>query len=64
MPVPMTCFNCGKYIQDDYFKYIDLCKKYKDQDNAQYLAIRDLKIWKQCCRKMFISIQCTDDYIL
>ena len=72
MPVPMVCFTCGKYINDDYKKYIDLYKQYEQdkindnnlKESPAYYAMRDLSIWKLCCRKMFISTHCVDDIIL
>ena len=71
MPIQVTCFTCGKYIQKKYIdEYIPACNRYKQQqDNEdgkspEYLALRDLGIWRFCCRKTFLSIHCIDNMIL
>lgn len=69
MPIPHSCFTCGKRnISNLYPKYLDLLNTYRetpDGDKApEFCALRDLKIWKLCCRKMFISTHCIDDLIL
>jgi len=61
MIIPMVCFSCGKPIAHLWFTYLELLKKYEtDQKNTSseyspvYLALRDLKIGRACCRRMFI----------
>jgi DNA-directed RNA polymerase subunit N (RpoN/RPB10) len=71
MIIPMVCFSCGMPIAHMWFDYLDLVKKYEiEQTNPpmvssgttsdhkhtpEYLALRDLKIPRMCCRRMFLS---------
>lgn len=77
MPIPTSCFTCGKRnISEKYNEYIGLVTKYTESpENAVnavngeplspvFCALRELKIWRLCCRKMFMTIQCVDDLIL
>lgn len=71
MPVPLSCFTCGKRIITDkenlYDIYLKLCSKFKDipdDESPEFRALSELKIFKLCCRKMYLGIQCTDEYII
>lgn len=67
MIIPMVCVTCGKPISHLYDTYLDLVKNYemkmvtKDQEpgkpTPEFFALRDLKIWRECCRRMFLSQQ-------
>lgn len=63
MIIPMVCFSCGKpiahlwFTSSDLLGYLDLVKKYIDEgtENPEFLALRDLGMGRECCRRMFLS---------
>lgn len=63
MIIPMVCFSCGKPIAHLWFTssghagYLDLVKKYVNagNKNPEFLALCDLAIGRECCRRMFLS---------
>lgn len=61
MIIPVVCFSCGKPLGHLWNKYKTTVKHYedtkdtKDGDEApEFLALRDLKLFRTCCRRMFI----------
>ena len=48
----MVCFTCGLPIAHLWDKYLDLITK---SNGDKFEALAELKIFRHCCRKMFIS---------
>lgn len=62
MIIPMVCFTCGKPIAHLWIPYTGIVKKYELQaksqpvaENADFLALKELKIGRLCCRRMFLA---------
>ena len=58
----MVCFSCGKQIAHLWIPYTDIVKKYELEaktevvaENAEFLALKELKIGRLCCRRMFLG---------
>jgi DNA-directed RNA polymerase subunit N (RpoN/RPB10) len=61
MIIPMICFSCGKPIAHLWENYLDLVKHYelegkikKNTRTPEFLALAQLKIGRECCRRMFL----------
>lgn len=63
MIIPMVCFSCGRPISHQYLEYLDLVKKIEIEDeklevkpekNAEFRALAQLGIWRECCRRMML----------
>lgn len=60
MIIPMKCFTCGLDIAHLWDQYVILVKNYEiarkpeDPEEPTFKALRDLKIGRECCRRMFI----------
>jgi DNA-directed RNA polymerase subunit N (RpoN/RPB10) len=61
MIIPMVCFSCGKPIAHLWFDYLNLVKQFeleqagtKPEKSPEYLALKELKIGRECCRRMFL----------
>jgi len=61
MIIPMVCFSCGKPIAHLWDIYLDQVKHYelenkkkKVTQTPEFLALADLKIGRECCRRMFL----------
>lgn len=76
MIVPMVCFTCGLPISHLYEQYKELVLSYafnktndhKENDargstTPEYLALRDLHIGRECCRRMFVCQHDMFEYI-
>jgi DNA-directed RNA polymerase subunit N (RpoN/RPB10) len=57
MTYPMCCFTCGKYMYDKYPKFVELVNKNieNEVENPVFEAFKEFKIWKICCRNMYMS---------
>jgi DNA-directed RNA polymerase I, II, and III subunit RPABC5/DNA-directed RNA polymerase subunit N len=56
----MVCFTCGFPIAHLYEKYLTLINEYEknpEDKTPEFLALRDLKVGRHCCRRMFICQQ-------
>ena len=67
MIVPMVCFTCGRPIAHLYEQYTEIVAKYtstktnyhlpddpRGSTTPEYLALRDLRIGRECCRRMYV----------
>ena len=61
MIIPMVCFTCGKPLSHLWDDYIDYVKKYELEDKKtkatqtpEFKALSDLKIGRDCCRRMLL----------
>jgi len=58
MIIPPCCFSCGFPISHLYQKYLELVKYYTENPvenkTPEFMALADLKIGLECCRRMFI----------
>jgi DNA-directed RNA polymerase subunit N (RpoN/RPB10) len=59
MIIPMVCWSCGKPIAHKWVAYCEMVKKYKNDGEQQpeFLALKDLQIGRECCRRMFLCQQ-------
>ncbi len=72
MIIPMVCFSCGKPISHLWEDYLSLVKNYEIESEAEstkknkkssesktpeFKALADLKIGRECCRRMFFCQQ-------
>lgn len=64
---PMVCFSCGRPISQLWSTYFHLVNLFFQQEktknpnldldydsNAKYKALKELEIYDECCRRMFI----------
>lgn len=63
--IPTNCFTCGKPIGHLYTNFLEMVKE-KKQENVQLpedvptveiLVLRELKIHRLCCKRMFLCHQ-------
>lgn len=70
MIIPMVCFSCGKPIAHLYYgpgNYLDKVKKHElddkkagpdpQRETAEFRALAELKMTRECCRRMFLCQQ-------
>ena len=62
MIIPVVCITCGKpigHLWDRYNKLVEHYSKILDPkgNSAEYLALKDLKFFRTCCRRMFLCQQ-------
>lgn len=69
MIISMRCFSCGMPISHLWDKYKELVKKYDNDikngkvieingeiiEASEYKALYDLNLYRECCRRMFIT---------
>lgn len=51
MIIPIRCFTCGKVIGNKWVLYLKLIK----QGMSQRECIDKCKLYRYCCRRMFLS---------
>jgi DNA-directed RNA polymerase subunit N len=61
MSFPIRCFTCGKLIGHLYEKYVALTSEGEDLHQK---VLDDMKIYKFCCRRMFMTHVDIDEYRL
>lgn len=64
MIIPMVCFTCGLPIAHLYEQYLELVKqdylaqeKKETTKTPEFKALAQLKIGRECCRRMFLCHQ-------
>ena len=69
MIIPVRCMTCGKILGDKWFKYLELVKENKDNDNDNILdinidnvkktaegkALDTLNLKRYCCRRHMLT---------
>lgn len=72
MIIPMVCFECGLPISHNYKDYLSIVDNYtknpelipkndatdkRAKFTPEFMALSELKIGRECCRKMYITQQ-------